>query len=99
MAVKHIVLFQFREDVTTQQIDDIFRALAELKDLIPGIEEFLSGPYSSPEGMNRDYTHGFVMTFTNAGARDVYLPHPEQERVKGMIIPKLEKVVAFDFEV
>jgi hypothetical protein len=99
MAVKHIVLFQFKKDVTQQQIDDIYKALAGLQALIPGIEEFIGGPYSSPEGMNKEYSHGFVMTFRDAASRDAYLPHPDHEKVKGQIIPLLDDVVAFDFEV
>ncbi len=97
--VKHVVLFQFKQGTSDDQIAGIYAELAGLEDLIPGIEEFIGGPYSSPEGMNRDYSHGFIMTFTDAASRDAYLPHPEHERVKGQIIPLLEKVVAFDFEV
>ena len=31
-------------------------------------------------------------------SRDIYLPHPEHERVKALIVPHLENVVAFDCE-
>lgn len=99
MAIKHVVLFQWKEGTSDEQIADIFKALAGLDQLIPGIEEFVGGPYSSPEEMNKEFTHGFIMTFTDSAARDAYLPHPEHERVKGQIFPHLENVVAFDFEV
>ena len=39
------------------------------------------------------------MTFAGAAARDRYLPHPAHERVKGEIVPHVEAIVAFDFEV
>jgi hypothetical protein len=39
------------------------------------------------------------MTFTDATARDANLLHPEHMRVKGLITPHLEGVVAFNFEV
>jgi hypothetical protein len=38
------------------------------------------------------------MTFADAGARDVYLTHPEHEKVKSEFLPLVEAAVAFDFE-
>ena len=98
-AIEHIVLFRFKSTATDALIAEAFQSLAGLKDLIPGITEFMGGAYASPEGLNQGYTHGFVMTFDNAEARDAYLPHPEHERVKSKITPLVESVVAFDFEV
>lgn len=97
--VRHVVLFQWKPGTTQATIDGLFRELAGLKGKIPGLEQFEGGPYSSPEGLNQGYTHGFIMTFKDAASRDVYLPHPEHERVKGQVIPHLEHVVAFDFKV
>ena len=98
-AIKHIVLLKFKPTTAETLIEDSFQNLAGLTQLIPGIVEFMGGPYSSQEGLNQGYTHGFVMTFSSAEARDVYLPHPEHERIKSMISPLVDSVVAFDFEV
>jgi hypothetical protein len=76
----------------------MFRALKNLKGEIPGILDFAGGPYSSHEGLNQGYTHGFVMTFDSAASRDAYLPHPKHETVKDAIIPHVASIVAFDFE-
>ena len=38
------------------------------------------------------------MTFTDASARDAYLPHPDHETVKQSILPLVDGVCAFDFE-
>ena len=97
--IKHIVLLKFKDGVTDDQIDRIFQELAALQDLIPGMTDYIAGPYSSDEGLNQGYTHGFIMTFETPEARDTYLPHPEHERVKAQAIPHLDQVVAFDFEV
>ena len=100
--IHHLVLLRFRRDVPPTAIADVFGALDGLRHTIPGLLTFAGGPYSSPEGMQRGYTHGFAMTFRDAKARDVYLPHPEHEKVKERILPLLEGgldgVVAFDFE-
>jgi hypothetical protein len=39
------------------------------------------------------------MTFQSAAARDAYLPHPAHEEVKQAILPCIDEVIAFDFEV
>ena len=97
--IQHIVLFKFKPEVTTEKIMELFRLLAELQRLIPGITYFAGGPYSSPEGMNQGYTHGFLMTFESVEARNAYLPHPEHERVKAALLACIDSAIAFDFEV
>ena len=96
--MKHIVLLRFKEGTAPSQVDGFFRDLANLKGVIAGILDFMGGPYSSHEGLNQGYTHGFVMTFDSAASRDAYLPHPAHEKVKAAIIPHAESIVAFDFE-
>jgi Stress responsive A/B Barrel Domain len=97
--IQHIVLLKFKPEVSPDQIDQIFTDLDQLKNLIPGIIGFNGGPYSSPEGLNQGYTHGFIMTFETADHRDAYLPHPEHEKVKAIILNYLDDVIAFDFDV
>jgi hypothetical protein len=97
--VKHVVIFKFKPNTPEDHIRSAFMALRGLQKSIPGIKEFIGGPYKSPEGMNQGYTHGFIMTFESPKARDVYLPHPEHEKVKSSILPMLDSVIAFDFEV
>jgi hypothetical protein len=97
-AIEHVVLLKFKPTTSEKTIKDLYRQLEELKGLIPGIRSFVGGPYSSDEGLNQGYTHGFVMEFESAKHRDNYLPHPEHERVKSAIIPNIDGVVAFDFE-
>ncbi|MEQ8787978.1 MAG: Dabb family protein [Pirellulaceae bacterium] len=98
-AVQHMVLLKFKPEISPETIDRLFADLAALQQKIPGITYFAGGPYSSHEGLNQGYTHGFLMTFENAAARDVYLPHPEHELVKSAILPCIDGVAAFDFEV
>ncbi len=100
--IHHMVLLKIRPDVPKRKIDEVFRALAELKSKVPGLLSFAGGPYSSPEGLNKGYTHGFCMAFKDGTARDVYLPHPEHEKVKeavlGILAGGIDGVVGFDFE-
>lgn len=95
--VQHMVLLRFRADTAENAIRDCFAALAQLPQVIPGLEYFAGGPYASPEGLNKGFTHGFLMTFTSAADRDNYLPHPEHEKVKDLLLQYVEDVTAFDF--
>jgi len=98
-SVKHMGLFQFKDGVSGEQIEECFAELVGMVGQIPGLEEVIHGPYESDEGLNDGFTHGFIMTFTSPQARDDYLPHPVHERVKNIVLPRLERVVVFDFEV
>ena len=97
--VKHIGLIKFKEGTSEEQITNLFDNILDLTDNIEGIEDYVSGPNSNNEGLNQGLTHGFIMTFTNAAARDAYLPHPEHQRVSDLIKPLAESIVVFDFEI
>lgn len=97
--VKHIGLIKFKEGTSQEQIEQVFNELMDISESIPGIEDYVSGPNTSPEGLSQGYTHAFVMTFTDAAARDAYLPHPDHERFKTLAGPFLDSVAVCDFEV
>lgn len=96
--IQHIVLLKFKPEVTPEKISQLFGLLGELQQLIPGITYYSGGSYSSGEGLNQGYTHGFLMTFESVAARDAYLPHQEHERVKAELLLHIDSVLAFDFE-
>jgi hypothetical protein len=99
--VKHVVVLKLKRTTSEQKVREIFAALDGLRGRIPGLLDFSGGPYTSEEGLHQGFTHGFVMTFADVQSRDAYLPHPEHEKVKQMIIPELDGgldgVIAFDW--
>jgi hypothetical protein len=97
--VKHIALFKFKEGTAPEHIDQVLEQILELSESIEGIEDYVSGVNNNPEGLNQGFTHGFVMTFKDAAARDAYVVHPDHERVKAGLLPSIESIVIFDFEV
>ena len=99
MAMKHYGVFQFKEGTTEADIDNCFSAMMGMVGKIPGLLDMAHGPYDSAEGLNDGYTHGFIMTFDSGESRDAYLPHPVHEEVKEIVVPHLERLVVFDFEV
>lgn len=95
--IQHIVLVKFPAH-KAHRMADLASALEGLRKKMPGFLAIQGGAYSSPEGLNQGYTHGFIMTFADAAARDHYLTDPDHEKLKQAFLPDLEGVVAFDFE-
>jgi hypothetical protein len=99
--ITHMVLLRVKKDVPKKEVDRAFSELAALKGKIAGLLSFTGGPYASPEGLHKGFTHGFSMTFKDAAARDGYLSHPEHEKVKKTLFAVLDGgldgVVAFDY--
>ena len=103
MAVKHLVVFEFKPTATAADIAHIMQGLRDLVGQVPGLIDFQGGAYSGSypgaDGLNKRYTHGFVMTFRDAASRAGYLPHPAHARFKDeLLLPHLQDVIAFDFE-
>ena len=86
--VRHVVVFKYKPEATPEQIRQITTAFAALEDRIPGIVAFEHGVNNSPENLNKGFTHVYLMTFTDAKARDAYLPHPEH-RAFGTLLGSL----------
>lgn len=97
--VRHFGVFQFKTEITEVQIEECFSTMNAMVGQIPGLLDMEYGPYDGNEGMNEDFTHGFIMTFDSPESRDSYLPHPIHEKVKELVVPRLERVVVFDFVV
>jgi hypothetical protein len=97
MPVQHIALFGFKPGTSSEFIQRTVDELHRLARAIPGITGFTAGANNSPEGLADGLTHGFVMTFKDAAARDAYLSHPEHEKFKVFVLPNIEKVVVFDY--
>ena len=97
--VKHYGCFQFKPGTADDTIAECFSAMAGMVGPIPGLLDFNYGPYDSAEGLNDDYTHGFIMTFDSPESRDAYLPHAEHMKRVELVQPRLERLVVFDFDV
>ncbi len=97
--VRHFGVFQFKPEISEEQIDECFAAMQAMVGQIDGLLTMENGPYKSDEGLNDGFTHGFIMTFSSPEARDAYLPHPVHLKVVDLVQPKLERLVVFDFDV
>jgi len=97
-AYKHVVIFQFKDGTPAATINEIEVAFAELPKKIDAIRSFEWGKNVSPENLNPDLTHCFVLSFSSK--EDVekgYLHHPAHEAFVAKITPYLEKAVVVDY--
>ena len=99
--MKHIVLFKYKPGSTSGQIKEVTEAFRALKGKIPGITSFECGVNDSPENLNKGFTHVYLITFENAGARNANLPHPEHKKFGELLrkLDVLQEALVVDFQV
>jgi hypothetical protein len=102
--LRHIVLFEFANEVREERRAEIMAELGALGEEVPAIRGYSWGTNVSPEGLDRGFTVGFVMEFESAAALDNYLGHPAHVKIAGdVIIPALkngrDSILVFDYEV
>ena len=95
--LRHVVLFGFKPDVTSAQIEEVVARFRRLQHEVPGIESFEWGPDISPEGIAQGHSHAFVLTFPSEAARNAYLPHPKHQAFVQWIGAFVEKALVVDY--
>lgn len=96
-TLRHVVLFAFKDDATSEQIDAVVRDFAALPHAIPGIVSYECGTNVSPEGLNDGFTHCFTLTFARNEDRDVYLGHPAHTAFVGTLGACLARSLVVDY--
>lgn len=95
--LRHVVLFEFTESSTPQDIERIEEAFTALPSQIDVIRDFEWGINNSPEGLDKGFTHCFIVTFDSEEGRDIYLPHPAHQEFVEILSPHLEDVLVVDY--
>lgn len=95
--LRHIVLFKFKPELTAKQLDEINLAFHQLKHDIPEISDFERGINNSPEGLDKGFTHGYLVSFASEDARATYLPHESHKKFVELIGGKIDDVMVFDY--
>lgn len=96
--LRHVVLFQFKEDSQEHEIRALHLQFIQLGKIVPTIQDFDWGLNDSPETLNQDFTHCYIVSFLSEKDRDQgYTPHPSHQAFVKNIKPHLEKVFVVDF--
>ena len=100
--IRHIVLLNFRDDVSEEHRQEIYADLRALVGKIDGLTSAVFGPNVSPEGLSQGFRDGFVMELRDAEARDRYLADPRHQAAGRKLVEAceggLEGVLPFDLE-
>lgn len=87
-GVRHVVTLTFRDDTTTEQIDDIVLALRALPAVIPELRSYVVGPDLGRSDGNA--TLAIVADFDSWEGYEAYRDHPDHVAVAtDMIVPVL----------
>ena len=95
--LRHVVLFKFTESSTEEDIRQIEEAFAALPSQIEEIKDFEWGTNNSPEGLDKGFTHSFLVTFDSEKGRDIYLPHPAHQEFVDLVGPHVDDVLVVDY--
>ena len=95
--LRHVVLFKFQESSSPEDIKVVEEAFAALPAKINAIKNFEWGTNNSPEGLDKGFTHCFLVTFASEEDRATYLPHPDHKAFVDVLGPHLEDVLVLDY--
>ena len=95
--LRHVVLFQFKDGTTKEQVKQIEEAFRSLPGKIDAIRDFEWGTDVSPEGKSKGFTHCFFVTFADEKGRDDYLPHAAHKDFVKLVGPHVEDVCVVDY--
>lgn len=95
--LNHVVSFKFKDSATKEQIREVEEAFRALKTKIPQIQKLQWGMNNSPEGLNKGFTHCWILTFVSEADRDAYLVHPDHKEFGKRLKPVLGDVFVIDF--
>jgi hypothetical protein len=98
MAIKHVVLFKFKDGTSEATIQELIAGYQALPDRIPEMTHFEWGADVSVEGLHKGFTHCFITTFADTAGRDIYIPHPAHQAYVQILLPHLEDLLVLDFE-
>ena len=95
--IRHVVHFKFKKEATPEQVEKITEEFAALKKKIAEVDSLEWGTNSSPEGMDKGFTHCWIVSFKTAKDRDAYLVHPAHKAFVEILLPILDEAIVVDF--
>lgn len=75
--IRHILLVKAQGGSAAGRLESAFQQIGLVADRLPGVLSFAHGLSNSPEQLERGYTHGLVIDFTDAHALHRYAVDPQ----------------------
>lgn len=95
--LRHVVVFKFKEEAAESKVQEVIDAFLALPGKISEIHSMDWGVNNSPEGLNKDLTHCFLLNFRSEADRDAYLPHPDHKAFTELAGPIIADVFVVDY--
>ncbi|MDA1017045.1 MAG: Dabb family protein, partial [Planctomycetota bacterium] len=96
-VLRHAVFFKFKAESTAEDVQQVVDAFRALPGKIPEIIDFQWGVNNSPEKLNDEFTHCFLLTFADDAGRKIYLPHKEHKAFGDVLRPHKDAVFVIDY--
>ncbi len=74
-VLRHLVMLKFKDGAAADKVKAVETAFVALPSKISAIQDFEWGMNVSPEGLNKGFTHCYLVTFKDQAGLDAYLPH------------------------
>lgn len=78
MAIRHVVMFRWKDGVSAEHVEATGRGLAELPALVPSIRRYVFGPDLAINPGNFDYV--VVADFDDVLGYTTYRDHPDHKK-------------------
>ena len=96
-GLRHVVLFEFKDEATARQIAEIEAAFSALPGQIDVITDFEWGTDVSVENKAEGFSHCFFVTFADETGRDTYLPHPAHQAFVAIVQKVIKRSLVIDY--
>lgn len=102
--IRHCVFLKFKPEISATDKQLLYRQLADLGDILPGIMAFDAKANTSPEiGMDKGFSDGFIIDFDTEKSRDTYLDAPEHKAVGAQLVAAsqggAEGILVYDMKI
>ncbi|KAJ0099216.1 hypothetical protein Patl1_22226 [Pistacia atlantica] len=92
--VKHMLLARFKDEVQSEEIDQLIKGYANLVNLV----EPMKGRAVSIENLHQGFTHIFESTFESTEGVAEYIAHPAHVEFANLFLSHLDKVLLIDYK-
>ncbi|NJB35181.1 Dabb family protein [Croceivirga sp. JEA036] len=95
--LRHIVNLKYKEEATSEQVEEAVQTFLDLEKTIPEIVAIEWGENDSTEGHSEGFTHTFMLTFDDEHGREKYLFHKTHLDLVKKVGPIIGGVFVMDY--
>lgn len=97
--IRHIILFTFTSESTSEQIQAVAEKFLGMVDTVEGVNHVVWGKNTSTKGKNHGYEYCMQMDLVDEDALAVYNHHDEHKVVKKLQKGIVDQKLVFDYQV